>query len=74
MSSKRRSINAQKIFEFYDKGTQTCHSNEMKNQDLTNQKKSGFIPPKKSGSGRKNQDHGRIGYKKKQLTQRDDYL
>ena len=36
--------------------TQTCHSIEMKNLDLTN---------KKSGSGGKKQDHGPIGYKKK---------
>ena len=36
--------------------TQTCHSMEMKNLDLTN---------KKSGFGGKNRDHGQIGYKKK---------
>ena len=36
--------------------TQTCHSIDMKNLDLTN---------KKSGSGGKNRDHGAIGYKKK---------
>ena len=34
-------------------GIQTCHSIEMKNLVLTN---------KKSGSRRKNRDHGRIGY------------
>ena len=44
---------------------QTCHSMEMKNLDLTN---------KKSGFGEKNRDHGQIGYKKKYLTQRGDYL
>ena len=37
-------------------GSQTCHSIEMKNLDLTN---------KNSGSGAKNRDHGPIGYKKK---------
>ena len=36
--------------------SQTCHSMEMKNLDLTN---------KKSGFGGKNRDHGQIGYKKK---------
>ena len=36
--------------------TQTCHSIELKNLDLTK---------KKSGSGGKNRDHGPIGYKKK---------